>query len=172
MQDLPVIRYHISESHYAAVASWANVRRCASTLLCSGWIAGCGIVVHWLDPSDVAGLPFIAVGLAGVAIVSLHIAITPYRARRIYREQFSAQEERQLTASEDQIEFVQPSGSFRAAWTTIHRWNESRQMLLIYLNRISFIPVPKDQIGLEVSAYLRDRLTGTGLARGRRRRKP
>ena len=108
---------------------------------------------------------------AGAAALGIYIlVIVPRSARALYSEQVSMSEERSLAVDHTGAEFRQPSGVFRIAWPNVVQWDETARLLTLFINRATFIPITKPQIGEDMAAKIRGFLIRSGLPRPMRRR--
>ena len=161
------VRYTISEAEYVEAATHANAR---GAWRLAAVVTAFALLVALLQPQfRVAILCGVLLGLALSAIkVKL---LLPRRARQIYHQQRSMREPFELTLNDEVFRSVQPSGKFLTLWSDFVKWDETANMLLLYVDKAMFVSLPKAQIGLDNLAFIRDRLAATGLEQRNRSRR-
>lgn len=162
------VRYMISEAEYVEAATHANAR---GAWRVAGVVTAFAFLVALLQPQfQVAILCGIVLGLALTAIKVMFLL--PRRAGQIYHAQASMREPFELTLTDAQFESAQRTGSFRHAWSDFVKWDETANMLLLYVDKAMFVSLPKVQVGPHNLAYIRARLAATGLEQRNQVRKP
>jgi hypothetical protein len=137
----------------------------------AGMVTAFAFLVAVLQPQfQLAILCGIGLGLALTAVKVMFLL--PRRAAQIYHAQASMQEPFELTLTDTLFESAQRSGSFRNAWTDFVKWDETANMLLLYVDKAMFVSLPKAQVGTANLAFIRARLAATGLEQRNRSRKP
>ncbi len=162
-------RYHLSPDDYVAY----NQRICLRRIwrLLAVMLLLVGAIITALD--GLSGLLSFLIGsVGGLAVLALFIyVLVPRSARAIYMEQPSMSEVRELTIDAQGAEFTQPSGSFRTDWTSIVQWDETPRLLALFINRATFIPITKADIGAQMTDEIRTLLARSGLPAPLRRRR-
>ncbi|WP_419816780.1 YcxB family protein [Glacieibacterium sp.] len=162
------VRYMISEAEYVEAATHANAR---GAWRVAAVVTAFALLVALLKPQfQVAILCGMVLGLALTAFKVMFLL--PRRAAQIYHAQASMREPFELALTDEQFESAQRSGSFRNAWTDFVKWDETANMLLLYVDKAMFVSLPKAQVGTANLAFIRARLAATGLEQRNRSRKP
>src|ERR1043165_6374607 len=154
--------YSLSVNDYVAY----NQRICRRRL---GWPLVVAItVIAMLSVADygVDGVRNAVFALVvGLIVLALYLfVLVPRYARGIFSEQPSLSEPRTITLDDESIEFQQASGRFRTEWRSIIQWDETHRLLVLYVNRIMFIAIPKADIGEDMAMRIRESLIKSGLA--------
>lgn len=118
------------------------------------------------------GLVPILVGIfvGGVAVAALFVSLKS-RARKVYRESASLQEEMTLIFEDEGCRIEQPSGLWRIQWRQLVRWDEDRDIFAVFPNRMMAIIFPKQQVSSNVVDFMREQMKLSGLPKPWRLRK-
>lgn len=117
-----------------------------------------------LERSILDDLMPIVVGviMGGIAVVAMFVSLK-WRARKVYRESGSLQEEMTLIFEDNGFRVEQPSGLWRVQWQQLVRWDEDRDIFAVFPNRIMAIIFPKQQVSSDVVDFMREQMKLSGL---------
>ena len=148
-----------------------NQRICARRFL--PWF-GLGLLVivasDLLSYGSVVLSTFVALAVMTCLSALWLLILVPRSTGKMFDDQRSMREPRELTLEPDGIFFTQPSGTFRLPWVDIFKWDESDALLVVYVNRAMLVPITKADVGSEVIDRLKALLNATGLQKGKRRK--
>jgi hypothetical protein len=101
--------------------------------------------------------------LMGLYMLFFFHFFVPRRARRVYAETKSIQDEQSMQLSAEQAEFSSDSGVFRLRWQDVHKWDEHRGLFMIYPSSAMMVLVPAARIDGAAMAFAKARLAEAGL---------
>ena len=118
------------------------------------------------------GLVPVAFGIL-VALIVIGIMRLTLRSKsqKVYAESASLHEDMTLTLTDDGFQIDQASGLFRSKWANVVQWDEDANILAVFLNRQMALVFPKQQVGEDVLAKMREELKQSGLNRSGKLRK-
>ena len=102
----------------------------------------------------VAMLPLVFLVLA---FLGARYLLTPWRTRRIYRQQKAMQRPRTLSWDDDYLTSEGADSTARIPWSDFIRWRENDQLFMLYLSDVAFHIVTKRAFNDadEISAFRR-----------------
>jgi len=110
-------------------------------------------------------MPLAAGVFAGGVFAIAMFAPLKSRARKVYRESASLQEEMTLIFQDDGFTIEQPSGLWRVHWRQLVRWDENRDIFIVFPNRLLAIIFPKHNVSDDVVDFMREQMKKSGLPR-------
>lgn len=161
------VSYRIAEGDYHALNA-LMFRRTWSLCLLYG-LPGAAVIavpVAWVERSFMLGIGLILVGLAAgmIYLFVMRLFLRP-RGRKVYRESVSLQEEMTVLFDENGLRVEQASGSHRAQWSQLVRWDENEAVFALFTNRVQALIFPKQEVGKEVVDFMREQIKHSGLPR-------
>lgn len=132
-----------------------------------------GVILAYLIELEIARLLLIA-GIFGlIAIGAQHYYSVPRLARRVFQEQPTQAGPFTVEADHEQFTLTSDRGVFRLRWDELVRWYETPNIIAMYVNSYSAIPLRKSQMSAAMVSFLRSQLVASGLSKPNTlRRKP
>lgn len=110
--------------------------------------------------------------LFAIATLALDLKVfMPRRARRIFGQSKSLQNEMLIRIMDEYIDFEGAGGRDRLRWADVHKWAEFSGLLVLYRDASNVAMIPKSQLEPGVLDYTKLRLIDSGLSKpGKARR--
>lgn len=122
-----------------------------------GWVA--------LLPIPIGG----AVGL--FMVLGIQWLSLARRSDKVFEESAYLQSLFQFSADDAGFSFTWDRGHSYSSWVDMVKWDETDEIFAIFQNRMMANILPKDQLGVEAIAFVRDRLVASGLSKPGKMRK-
>jgi hypothetical protein len=113
---------------------------------------------------DLAMAAFVGV-LAGLLVLGLQRLLLPSRGRKVYRESAAIQTPQHLKIDEEGFVLEQEAGVWRSKWNQMVKWDETKNLVAIYPNRVMANLIPKDQVDPLIIDIIRGQLVSSGLTK-------
>ena len=123
----------------------------------------------WLHPLGF-GLLFGFAMLFAIVVVQYFIFL-PRSSARVFRESAYLHGPQTISLDEEGFVIEGLSGEGRHAWADIAKWDETREVMAVYPNRLIAFILPKEKLTPALIDHVRTQLVGSGLNRKGKLRK-
>lgn len=139
------VNYHPDAADYVAAsrAAWMRSVRRRRFVMSVAWLAlfavAVGVTIGWFDRGgfDMLGYPLMTLGLFAawmLLCIGFGWLLLPRRARRLFRQQKSLDQDHLVTWNDAGISYRTPKAVSDLAWSDYHGWYEGRAVFLFMLN--------------------------------------
>ncbi len=167
------VAYRISQGDYIALLRLFAVRAIPRfVMIMAAVVAAVAVVAVPLGAPEAAySAVATAVIIVPVLLLLARYVIIPLRGGRTFREYALIREEMTLTLSGEGFAIAQASGHVAMTWSDMLLWDESDQIFALHPTRELAYILPKQAIGHDRVALIKQKLTASGLPRKGKRRK-
>ncbi len=113
---------------------------------------------------DLAMAAFVGV-LAGLLVLGLQRLLLPSRGKKVYRESAALQTPQILNIDDEGFVLKQEAGVWRSKWSQMVKWDETKNLVAIYPNRVMANLIPKNQVDPLIIDIIREHLVSSGLTK-------